>query len=96
MQVYGIMAAVIDIKAEGADMIPVEDVAALIKAEIPDAQVEVTDKTGMSDHFRIRVVSGRFAGVGLMDRHRMVMATLQPAMQDGRLHAAEIQTELPK
>ena len=76
-------------------MIPVEEVAALIKGEFPDAHMDITDKTGMRDHYIIRVSSGRFEGVNLLDRHRMVMSALQHALQDGRLHAAEIQTELP-
>jgi stress-induced morphogen len=76
-------------------MIPVEDLAALIKGGFPDAKIEITDKTGMRDHYMIRVVSRRFEGVNMLDRHRQVMAQLQPAMQDGRLHAAEIQTGVP-
>jgi stress-induced morphogen len=73
-------------------MIETQDIVTLIQGELPDAKVDVLDKTGMSDHFIIRVVSPLFENVPLMDRHRMVMKSLQPAMQDGRLHAAEIQT----
>ncbi len=73
-------------------MIAPNDVITLIQADLPDARVDILDKTGMSDHFIIRVVSPTFESVGLMDRHRMVMKSLEPAMQDGRIHAAEIQT----
>jgi stress-induced morphogen len=73
-------------------MISTQDVVALIQTNLPDAKVDLLDKTGMSDHFIIRVVCPQFESVPLMDRHRMVMKSLQPAMQDGRLHAAEIQT----
>ncbi len=73
-------------------MIQSQDIISLIQNDLPDAKVDVLDKTGMSDHFIIRVVSPLFESVPLMDRHRMVMKSLQPAMQDGRLHAAEIQT----
>lgn len=73
-------------------MISTQDIVALIQTDMPDAKVDLLDKTGMSDHFIIRVVSPQFENVPLMDRHRMVMKSLQPAMQDGRLHAAEIQT----
>lgn len=73
-------------------MISTQDIVALIQNDLPNAKVDVLDKTGMNDHFIIRVVSSQFETVPLMDRHRMVMKTLQPAMQDGRLHAAEIQT----
>ncbi len=73
-------------------MIQSQDLIALIQADLPDAKVDVLDKTGMSDHYIIRVVSPAFENVPLMDRHRQVMSALQAAMQDGRLHAAEIQT----
>jgi stress-induced morphogen len=73
-------------------MISTQDIVSLIQTDLPDAKVDLLDKTGMSDHFIIRVVTPQFESVPLMDRHRMVMKSLQPAMQDGRLHAAEIQT----
>lgn len=76
-------------------MIQPAEIISMIQASIPNAQVEVVDKTGMSDHFIIRVVSQAFDGLNLMDRHRLVMQALQPAYSDGRLHAAEIQTQLP-
>lgn len=73
-------------------MIAPEAVVSLIQSQIPDAQVQVTDKTGMSDHFIIEVKSSQFEPLSIMDRHRLVMSTLSPAMQDGRIHAAEIKT----
>ena len=73
-------------------MITIPELVSLIQTDLPDAKVDALDKTGMSDHFIIRVVSPAFDSVPIMDRHRMVMKSLQPAMQDGRLHAAEIQT----
>ena len=76
-------------------MITPDEITRLIQSEITDAEVAVIDKTGMSDHYIIHVVSDAFQPLGLMDRHRLVMATLKPALNDGRLHAAEIQTALP-
>ena len=73
-------------------MISQSEVVDLIKDDLPDARVDILDKTGMSDHFIIRVVSPSFEGINLLDRHRRVMKSLEPAMQTGRLHAAEIQT----
>lgn len=73
-------------------MISPNEVIALIHAEYPEAKVDILDKTGMSDHFIIRVVTSAFEGVGIMDRHRLVMKCLDAAMKDGRIHAAEIQT----
>ena len=76
-------------------MISVSDIIDLIKQDIPDAEVNVLDKTGMSDHYVIHVISKSFEEVGIMDRHRKVQDSLSNAMQDGRLHAAEIKTAVP-
>ena len=76
-------------------MIAIPDLIKLITEKIPDAEVNVMDKTGMSDHFIIHVTSSEFDGKNVMDRHRQVMDCLNPAMSDGRLHAAEIKTATP-
>ncbi|MEB3286635.1 MAG: BolA/IbaG family iron-sulfur metabolism protein [Vampirovibrionales bacterium] len=76
-------------------MIAITDIETLIKNAIPDAAVNIADKNGMSDHFLIYVEAKSFENQNLMDRHRSVMAALEPAMKDGRLHAAEIKTALP-
>ncbi len=76
-------------------MISIPDLIQLITDKISDAEVNVMDKTGMSDHFIIHVTSKAFAEVGIMDRHRMVMDCLSGAMSDGRVHAAEIKTDVP-
>ncbi len=75
-------------------MIAPDAIVSIIQSQIPDAQVTVTDKTGMSDHFIIEVQSAAFQDLPLMDRHRQVMAALNPAMQSGQLHAAEIKTQV--
>ena len=76
-------------------MISIPDLIQLVKDKIPDAEVNAMDKTGMSDHFIIHVVSNEFQGKDLMERHRMVQACLSDAMKDGRVHAAEIKTDVP-
>ncbi|MBI5428343.1 MAG: BolA/IbaG family iron-sulfur metabolism protein [Nitrospinae bacterium] len=76
-------------------MISVADLIALVKKEMPDAEVDVMDKTGMRDHFIVHVTSEKFDGMSIMDRHRTVQGSLTAAMQDGRIHAAEIKTAIP-
>ena len=76
-------------------MIHPDEIRALITATMNDAEIEIIDKTGASDHFIIKVVSKHFQDVSIMDRHRNVMALLQPAMATGALHAVELKTELP-
>ena len=76
-------------------MISIPDLIGLVQAAMPDAEVNALDKTGMKDHYIIHVTSKTFEGVGIMDRHRMVMEALDSAMKDGRLHAAEVKTATP-
>jgi len=76
-------------------MISIADLIDLVKTAVPDAEVNVLDKTGMKDHFIIHVTSATFEDLGIMDRHRKVQDALNPAMQDGRIHAAEIKTATP-
>ena len=76
-------------------MISIPDLINLVKTAVPDAEVNVLDKTGMSDHFIIHVTSTAFEELGIMDRHRKVQDALHPAMHDGRIHAAEIKTATP-
>jgi stress-induced morphogen len=76
-------------------MIDREAVAALIREQMPDAEVRVTDLTGTMDHYDIQVRSKAFDGKSLLDQHRMVYAALEDARQDGRIHALQLKTEVP-
>ena len=62
-------------------MISIADLAELVKKGIPDAEINVMDRTGTMDHFIVHVTSEKFAGVNIMDRHRMVQTALVEAMQ---------------
>ncbi len=75
-------------------MIENEAMVALIRRAMPDAEVNVVDLTGTMDHFNVLVRSRAFAGVSLMDRHRMVENALAQARADGRIHAMAIRTEI--
>ena len=77
-------------------MIHPEEVKQLIQRAFPNAQVEVQDQTGTFDHFQIRVVSPIFAGKPLIEQHRLVQGPLQVALNDGRIHAVQIKTQVPK
>ncbi|HVW29404.1 MAG TPA: BolA family transcriptional regulator [Polyangiaceae bacterium] len=57
----------------------------------PDADVEVTDLTGTSDHYQARIVSDAFQGKSRIQQHRMVYAALGDAM-GGAVHALALQT----
>jgi BolA protein len=45
--------------------------------------------TGGRGHFRVRIVSTRFAGLGAVQRHRLVNAVLAP-LWESDLHAVSI------
>ena len=73
-----------------------EGVKELVMRAFPGATIEVTDLTGTFDHFQIQVVSPAFQDKKLVDQHRMVQASVQEALADGRIHAIQIKTSVPK
>lgn len=76
-------------------MITKEGLVGFIQKAFADAEVEVQDKTGMMEHFTIRVISKSFEGKNILDRNRLVYQALSEPMRDGRIHAVEIKTDTP-
>ena len=64
-----------------------------VKRKMPDAEVTLVDKTGMMDHYRLEIISEKFAGMNLLDRQRSVYEALNEPMKDGRIHALEIRSQ---
>lgn len=64
-----------------------EKVKALIEAGLPGAQVEVS---GDGRHFEAVVISDAFEGKSLIQRHRMVLATVSSEIASDELHALSI------
>ncbi|HEX8806656.1 MAG TPA: BolA/IbaG family iron-sulfur metabolism protein [Candidatus Aquilonibacter sp.] len=73
-------------------MIDNASLTALIRADLPDAQVEIVDRTGTMDHFNVTVRSRAFAGRTLIEQHQLVYGALRAALKDGRVHAVELRT----
>jgi len=69
-----------------------ERVEALIEAGLPGARVEVT---GDGRHFEALVVSDAFEGKSLIQRHRMVLATVNSEIASDELHALSIKAKTP-
>lgn len=70
-----------------------ERLQTLLKGAFPDARdVEVVDRTGGGDHFHVTVVSARFAGLSLVDQHRLVYDALAEPLADGTIHELRITT----
>jgi acid stress-induced BolA-like protein IbaG/YrbA len=68
----------------------------MIKAGIPDAQVQVQDLTGGGDHLQAIVVSSEFEGKSLVKQHQLVYATVQQAMATEAIHALALKTYTPE
>ena len=71
-----------------------EDIAAKIRAALPDAQVDLKDLTGTADHWQATVISAAFVGKSLIQRHRLVMAALADEMK-GPIHALTLDALTP-
>jgi stress-induced morphogen len=80
----------------GISMISPQQVEAMIKAEMPDAQVQVEDLTGGGDHYQVTVVSSEFAGKRLVQQHQIVYRSLQEAMSTEAIHALALKTYTPE
>lgn len=70
------------------------EIESLIKAAIPDAQVNIEDLRGDGDHYAAYVVSTAFAGKTRVQQHQMVYEALRGRMGN-ELHALALQTSLP-
>ena len=70
----------------------VEEVVALIKAGIPDAEVMVD---GADCNFSVTVVSASFDGLSLLKKQQAVMATVKEQIASGALHAISVNALTP-
>ena len=72
-----------------------DEIAALIREGIPDAEVEITDLAGDGDHYAARVPAASCAGMSRVKQHQAVYAALGGRM-GGVLHALQLTTGVPK
>jgi len=70
------------------------EIETLIKAALPDAQVEIRDLAGDGDHYAANVVSEAFRGKSRVQQHQLVYEALKGNM-GGALHALALQTKAP-
>lgn len=76
-------------------MVSPNQVESMIKAGIPDAQVQVQDLTGGGDHYQVVVVSAQFAGKTLIQQHQLVYGAVRQAMSSEAIHALSLKTYTP-
>jgi stress-induced morphogen len=71
-----------------------ESLHALLVGAFPDAtELQVEDRTGGGDHFQVTIASPRFAGLPLLDQHRLVNEALAEPLRDGTIHELRIKTK---
>ena len=72
----------------------VDRLESLLRDAFPDAgELRVEDRTGGGDHFQVTVASPRFAGLSLLDQHRLVNDALAEPLRDGTIHELRIKTK---
>ena len=65
----------------------------LLRAAFPGDAVSVEDRTGGGDHFQVSVASARFAGLSLLEQHKLVYKALAAELADGTIHELRIKTK---
>ena len=71
------------------------EIEKLIKASLPDAQIEIIDLAGDNNHFSAHVISSSFEGKSRIQQHKMVYDALGDKM-GGILHALALKTSIKK
>ena len=72
----------------------VEPLQTLLEEAFPDAtELSVEDRTGGGDHFQVTIATPRFAGLSLLDQHRLVNEALAQPLRDGTIHELRIKTK---
>jgi stress-induced morphogen len=71
-----------------------DQIEALIREALPDAEVTIRDLAGDGDHYAAHVVSGAFAGLTRVRQHKLVYDALGGRM-GGELHALQLTTAVP-
>ncbi|MBN8913853.1 MAG: BolA family transcriptional regulator [Rhizobiales bacterium] len=70
------------------------EIERLIKAQFPDAKIEIKDLAGDGDHYAARVESQAFKGKSRVQQHKMIYDALGGRMGDV-LHALALTTVAP-
>jgi len=73
---------------------PAAEIERLIKAAIPDAQIELTALVADDDHWAATVVSECFRGLPRVKQHQLVNAAFGPRLGT-ELHALALTTRAP-
>ncbi|MCG8366079.1 MAG: BolA family transcriptional regulator [Pseudanabaenales cyanobacterium] len=77
-------------------MISPDQVQWMVKAGLPDAQVQIQDLTGGGDHYQVTVISSQFEGRSLVQQHQLVYSAVRQAMSSEAIHALSLKTYTPE
>jgi stress-induced morphogen len=72
-----------------------DEIEGMIRAGIPDAQIEISDLAGDGNHYAAKVTSASFSGLSRIKQHQAVYAALGGRM-GGVLHALQLTTAIPE
>ncbi len=74
-----------------------DDILALLRAEFPDAEIELVDLAGDNNHWKAVISSRAFVGLNRVKQHQLVYAALKGKMDgaNGELHALALETKVP-
>ena len=70
----------------------INEITKLITDSIPDADIEIKDLVGDSNHYSAKITSKIFNGISKIEQHKLVYKSLQGKMGNA-LHALSITTE---
>ncbi len=71
------------------------EIESMIKAALPDAEVQIKDLAGDGDHYAATVTSSVFRGKSRVQQHQLVYSALQGRM-GGALHSLALTTVAPE
>ena len=76
--------------------ISAEKIKELIRKKFPQADIEIIDTAGDSNHYSATIATQEFRGKSRVEQHKLVYKALEGAMDgsDGILHALALQTKI--
>ena len=76
--------------------ISAEKIRELIRSKFPQAEIEIIDTAGDSNHYSATITANEFRGKSRVEQHKMVYKALEGAMDgsNGILHALALQTKI--
>ena len=74
-------------------MITLQEIKDILLAELPGAEIQVSDMTGTNDHFEIHVAAKQFQELSLIEQHKKVLLILEGEMDENRIHAVKLKTK---